>query len=51
MHTFGYGNDHDAKLMSDIAELKRGYFYFVRDITTVDEAFINTLGGLMGTCA
>jgi len=36
LHTFGYGNDHDEKLMSNIALLKRGYFYYVENLNTVD---------------
>jgi hypothetical protein len=47
LNTFGYGADHDPKLMSSIAQLKEGNFYFVEKLDTVDECFIDCLGGLI----
>lgn len=44
LHTFGYGDDHDAKLMQSMAEHKQGNYYFVNDITVVDECFVDCLG-------
>ena len=29
IHTFGFGEDHDAKIMTSICNLKSGSFYFV----------------------
>ena len=29
IHTFGFGKDHDSKLMTDIARLKNGNFYYI----------------------
>jgi len=47
IHTFGFGNDHDAQLMTDIAALRSGNFYFIQKLDTVDEAFVDCLGGLL----
>jgi len=47
VNTFGYGSDHDPKLMSDIAQSKDGNFYFVEKLETVDECFVDCLGGLI----
>ena len=44
IHTFGYGSDHDPELMTKLAEEKNGSFYYIEDLTTVDEAFIDCLG-------
>jgi hypothetical protein len=32
MHSFGFGADHDAKLMTALCNLKSGSFYFVQNI-------------------
>lgn len=29
VHTFGYGSDHDPKLMKNIANLRDGNFFFI----------------------
>jgi hypothetical protein len=29
---FGYGQDHDATIMKNIADLKKGSFYFISDL-------------------
>jgi len=47
IHTFGFGNDHDPQLMTDIAALRGGNFYFIQKLDTVDEAFVDCLGGLL----
>lgn len=44
IHTFGYGSDHDPELMTSLAEQKGGSFYYIEDLSTVDEAFIDCLG-------
>ncbi len=35
MNTFGYGSDHDADLMDDLAKLKDGTFYFIEKVDDV----------------
>ncbi len=49
IHTFGFGEDHDPKLMSDISGLRDGNFYFLDQLDTVDEAFVDCLGGLLSS--
>lgn len=44
LHTFGYGDDHDAALMQGMAERKSGNYYFVHDVKRVDECFVDCLG-------
>jgi len=51
INTFGFGRDHDPQLMSDIAGLRDGNFYFVEKLDTVDEAFVDCLGGLLSSVA
>ena len=29
LNTFGYGSDHDATLMDNIAKIKDGTFYYI----------------------
>ena len=29
IHTFGFGNQHDADLMSSIADIRDGNFYYI----------------------
>jgi len=46
IHTFGYGDDHDAELMDQIAHLNGGGFHYVNDVELVSESFADYLGGL-----
>lgn len=51
INSFGFGADHDPKLMNEIGEKKDGSFYYVEKIDTVDEMFIDALGGLFSVIA
>lgn len=51
MHTFGYGSDHDPKLMKNIANLRDGNFFYIDKLETLDEAFANCMGGLFSVIA
>ena len=42
--SFGYGDDHDAKLLQMMSEEKGGNYYFVNDISKVEECFLDCLG-------
>ncbi|ETV93159.1 hypothetical protein H310_12768 [Aphanomyces invadans] len=44
LHTFGYGNGHDASLLTKLAD--RGSYYFVENVDAVMLAFADCLGGL-----
>lgn len=46
-HTFGYGHDHDAALMEQMATLNGGNFYYVSNLETVSDTFVDCLGGLL----
>ena len=41
--TFGYGEDHDPESLQKIAQSKKGNFYFINDLSRVDEAFVDCL--------
>jgi hypothetical protein len=51
VHTFGYGSDHDPKLMKNIADLRDGNFFFIEKYETLDEAVANCMGGLFSVIA
>lgn len=44
IHTFGFGESHDAVLMREIAKTQGGNFYFIPDLKSIDECFIDALG-------
>ena len=44
VNTFGFGMDHDADFMREIAKTHGGNFYFVNDIKCVDQCFVAELG-------
>lgn len=46
LSTFGYGDDHDAVVLQSMSEEKGGSYYFVEDIITVDECFVDCLGSI-----
>ena len=49
--TYGYGSDHDSKLMNSIAELKDGRFFFIEEIDKVNHYFVLSLGDLLTVLA
>jgi len=49
--SFGFGSDHDAALLSEIAEQARTPFTFVEDVEAVREAFAGAVGGLASVVA
>ncbi|CAK4529870.1 unnamed protein product, partial [Aphanomyces euteiches] len=51
VHTFGYGSDHDATLLGQLADIGRGSYYFVQNVDGVALAFANCLGGLLSVVA
>ena len=44
LHTFGYGDDHDAKIMNKLANLRDGSFFYVQEYSKVAEYFVSVLG-------
>lgn len=51
MQSFGYGDDHDALLMREIAEFKNGNYYFVSNVHAIAECFGDCIGMITTTLA
>ena len=51
INTFGFGSDHDPQLLTDISNFRDGNFYFIQKLDTIDEAFVDCLGGLVSSVA
>jgi len=51
INTFGFGRDHDPELMINISNQRDGNFYFIDKLDSIDEAFIDCLGGLLSSVA
>merc|ERR1719265_653286 len=51
LYAFGFGADHDARLLSDIAEQATTPFTFVEDVEHIREAFAGAVGGLASVVA
>merc|ERR1719267_426830 len=46
IYAFGFGRDHDAALLSELAEQAQTPFTFVEDAENIREAFAGAVGGL-----
>merc|ERR1711988_964954 len=51
VYAFGFGADHDAALLSEIAEQAHTPFTFVEETDKIREAFAGTVGGLTSIVA
>jgi uncharacterized protein YegL len=51
VYAFGFGRDHDAGLLCDIAEQAQTPFTFVEDTDKIREAFAGAVGGLSSIVA
>lgn len=51
LYAFGFGADHDAALLSEIAEQAHTPFIFVEDTDAIREAFAGAVGGLSSVVA
>ncbi|CAD6201959.1 unnamed protein product [Miscanthus lutarioriparius] len=47
VHTFGFGNDHDAAAMHVIAEATDGTFSYIGNEAVIQDAFAQCIGGLL----
>ncbi|KAL6903471.1 hypothetical protein ACP4OV_004284 [Aristida adscensionis] len=47
VHTFGFGNDHDAAAMHVVAEATGGTFSYIEDEAAIQDAFAQCIGGLL----
>jgi hypothetical protein len=51
IHTIGFGNDHDSKLMKNIAKARGGKFIFIEKEEELNKAMANLLGGAFSAIA
>jgi Mg-chelatase subunit ChlD len=51
MHCFGYGTNHNAPLLREIASAASGSYYFVENDINVGSAFGDCLGGILSVVA
>lgn len=51
INSFGYGKDHDEKVLGLYSSFKEGNFYYIKNPQIVDECFIECLGYLMSVFA
>merc|ERR1712178_504999 len=51
VYAFGFGKDHDAALLSELAEQAQTPFTFVEDTEKIREAFAGAVGGLCSIIA
>ncbi|KAF8780058.1 hypothetical protein HU200_001709 [Digitaria exilis] len=47
IHTFGFGNDHDAAAMHVVAEATGGTFSYIENEAVIQDAFAQCIGGLL----
>ena len=46
LHTLGYGESHDAKLMHDLSLIRDGGYFFIRYLSTIKDAILEIYGAL-----
>ena len=51
IHTFGYGEDHDSKLMIDLAKMRDGSYHYISKFEVLKESIASCLGGLFTVIA
>ena len=49
LNTFGYGGDHDPKIMNKLANIRDGAFFYVDDYSKISQYFVAVLGGCLST--
>jgi len=51
VNTFGFGADHDATMLTEIAQACEGMYYFIENVDTIAGAFADCMGGLLSVRA
>lgn len=51
LYTFGFGSDHDAELLRELADAGGGVYYHVESADRIAESFADAIGGLSSTVA
>lgn len=41
IHTFGYGEDHDDKILAEISKARHGSFYYVKSVEMISSCFLS----------
>lgn len=49
--TFGFGSDHGSQAMHLIAETSGGTFSFIEDVSSIQDAFAQCVGGILSVVA
>ena len=49
LNTFGYGDDHDPKIMNKLANIRDGAFFYLDDYSKMSQYFVAVLGGCLST--
>ena len=44
LNCFGFGDDHNPEMMIKLCQPTGGSFYYINDLDTVDEAFVDCIG-------
>ncbi|KAL6197036.1 hypothetical protein ACLB2K_032649 [Fragaria x ananassa] len=51
VHTFGFGNDHDPKIMHAISDASGGTFSYIESVGMIQDGFALCIGGLLSVVA
>jgi len=49
VNTFGFGSDHDAKMLKEISDAGEGMYYYIENEDAIAGSFADCLGGLLST--
>ena len=51
IYTFGFGSDHDEKMLKEISDVTKGMYYYVEKEDAIPNCFADCLGGLASIVA
>jgi len=51
VNTFGFGQNHNAKLLKSIAETTSGLYFFIESRQSIGESLVDCVGGLLSVVA
>ena len=51
LNTFGFGTDHNATMLKEMADAGEGMYYFIKDTDSIATSFADCLGGLLSVAA
>ena len=46
LHTFGFGQNHNAELMKNLSLIRNGNYYFIEKLIDLQDAYLNIFGAL-----